>query len=107
MTTYAQFLPTSLYARLFTVAWTVALLTATMRTAAKKLTTKLRAAHFVEVARLVFQRILPTETRLDGKKWAYGTAFVISMAIVGYLWMAAVLCPFTFVSAGRGLCPAR
>ena len=85
----------------------MALLAATMVATPKKLTAKLRAAYFVEVAGLVFQGILPTETRLGGKEWAYGAALIISVAIVGYLWVAAILRPGALVSAGWGLRTTR
>lgn len=70
MTAYTQLLATSLRTGLFALSWTMKLLSATMRAASQLLSADFRASHFVQMARLVLQGILPAKAGFGGKKRA-------------------------------------
>jgi hypothetical protein len=91
----------SLTVRILALPWSVARFATEVRTTTKLVATDITTANILQPALLILEGLLPAHTPFLHKKRAFGTSFIILVAVVGYLRMAACLCAFASVSARR------
>ena len=87
--------------RIFAFARSMALLLAVMGAASEKPTTRFATAHVAEPAWLMFERFLAAHARFLGQEWTLWTDFIVSMAVVWDLRMAADFCSLAIIPARR------
>jgi hypothetical protein len=98
---------TSLTIGIFAFARSMAGFTTEVRSATELVTADIATADILQPALLVLEGLLPAHAPLLHKERTFGTSFIVLMAVVRYLRVAACFGTLAGVSTGRRLCTAR